>query len=226
MLVTTPHGSTVIRADPEPYRLITDLAKDNDMHDRHKPLIAQLRAALDAGVTEIDDLLRTLAGPGEVIGSADPTWRPRAAVGGAELDLSSRTAFNGDLWLARYCVTLERGVYLASCLGLKAFEAVLGTTLAKASTCSPARLAERMDEVHRDQTGSVWHDGRRYLKAVDGWTDWFARQIRPVVGPSPGSPVAVENRLITVRLRPRCAGRTSTAPSTPRSARPRSIVGR
>ena len=170
------------------------------MNEHHKPFIAQLRAAIEAGMVEIDDLLRTLAGPCGATGDADPAWRPKAAVGGAELDLSPRVAFGGDPWLTGYRGSPERGVYLASCSGLKAFEAVLGIPLAKAGTCWPGRLAQRMDEVRRDRTGSVWHDGQRYLKAADGWTDWFARQIRPVVGPSPGSPVVVEDRLLTVRL--------------------------
>lgn len=174
------------------------------MNNHHKPLIAQLRAAIDAGLVEIDDLVRILVGsPGATPGTAanaDPVWRPKAVVGGVELDLSPRGGFCTDPWLAGYRGTRERGIYVASCSGLKSLEAILGVGLAKASTCMPERLAERMDEVRRDRTGSVWNDGKRYLKAADGWTDWFARQIRPVVGPSPGSPVVVEDRLLTVRL--------------------------
>lgn len=170
------------------------------MNEHHKPLIAQLRAAIHAGMAEIDDLLRTLENPFEAAGDVDPVWRPKVAVGGAELDLSPRGAFSGDLWLTGYREGQERGIYIASCSGLKAIEAILGVPLAKASTCVPERSAERMDEVRRDRTGSVWHDGQRYMKAADGWTDWFARQIRPVVGPSPGSPVVVKDRLLTVRL--------------------------
>ena len=170
------------------------------MDDHHKPLVARLHAALDAGMVEIDDLLAALLGDGGSAKGADPAWRPIAAVGGAELDLSPRGGFESEFWLDRYRGDRERGIYLASCSGLKALEAILGTGLSKASTCAPGRLAERMDEVRRDRTGSVWHDGERHLRAADGWTDWFARQIRPVVGPSPGSPVVVEDRLLTMRL--------------------------
>ncbi len=170
------------------------------MNNHHKPILAQLRSAIDAGVVEIDDLLRALVDFHDPAGAIDPIWRPTASVGGTGLDLSPRAGFATDLWLAGYRGDRDRGVYLASCSGLKAFEAILGTGLAKASTCWPGRLAERMDEVRRDRTGSVWHDGQRYLKAADGWTDWFARQVRPLIGPSPGSPVVVEDRLLTVRL--------------------------
>ncbi len=170
------------------------------MYDHHKPLIAQLRTAIEAGIVELDDLLPALLGSRVSSDNAEPAWCPAVAVGGAALDLSARDRFVSQHWHDAYRQGRERGVYLASCSGLKALEAVLGTGLAKASTCSPGRLAERMDEVRRDRTGSVWHDGQRYLKAGDGWTDWFARQIRPVIGPSPGSPVVVEDRLLTVRL--------------------------
>lgn len=170
------------------------------MNKHHKPLIAQLRAAVDAGIVEIDDLLRTLAGSCGPTADVDPAWRPGTVVGGVGLDLSPRAGFVTDPWLAGYRGLEERGVYVASCSGLKVFEAAPGVGLSKAGTCWPGRLAERMDEVRRDRTGSVWHDGRRYFRAADGWTDWFVRQIRPVVGPSPGSPVVVEDRLLTVRL--------------------------
>ncbi len=171
------------------------------MNDENERLIADLRATVDDALAQIDALLAE-AGDAEPVqvelveGRASPS----VAVGGSDLDLAPRTGFLTGPWRDYYRPDQERGVYVACCSGLKRFEKLLGRDLAKPGTVGPDFLAQRLEQIRRDRTGSVFHDGERHLRSADGWTDWFARAIRPVIGPSPGSPVRVEDRLLTFRL--------------------------
>ncbi len=171
------------------------------MDHGHERLIADLRATVDDALAQIDALLAASdeAEPAHAE-LAEGRASPSVAVGGADLDLAPRTGFLTGPWRDAYRPDRERGVYVACCSALKRFEKRLDLGLGKPGTVDPAFLAERMEQIRRDRAGSLFHDGTRYFRSADGWTDWFARAMRPLVGPSPGSPVRVEDRLLTFRL--------------------------
>ncbi len=166
------------------------------MNDEHERLIADLRTTVDDALAQIDALLE---GAGDAR-SADRPANPLTAVGGPDLDLAPRTGFLDPRWPDGYRPARERGVYIASCSGLQRLGRSLGIDLAKPGLTDADSLALRLEQIRRDRTGACFHDGTRYLMSGDGWIDWFARQIRPIVGPSPGSPVRVEDRLLTFPL--------------------------
>lgn len=95
----------------------------------------------------------------------------------------------------------RRTIYVAGCHGVRDLARALGHPIYKVSCTSPSGVWRRMQELRNDSYGAAWHRDGEPVEDLNGWNGWFASQIstgyRP---PSPGAPVEVDARSITVTL--------------------------
>ena len=94
-----------------------------------------------------------------------------------------------------------REIYAGACEGLQRLGKRLKLPIYKVSTTSGGGVWTRARQLRIDHYGAVWHDGVQYVvDASGGWDSWFPSQLYPRMRPSAGSPVAVAERGILVRL--------------------------
>lgn len=95
----------------------------------------------------------------------------------------------------------RRTIYVAGCHGARDLAKPLGHPIYKVASTSPSGVWRRMQELRNDAYGSACFLGGVPMEDLTGWNSWFPSQIS--VGyrrPSPGAPVEVDARSITVTL--------------------------
>lgn len=127
---------------------------------------------------------------------------PWPRVGGEDLIVRPTNAFLSepfrDLWRDG---GERRTIYAAGCHGARDLARALVYPVYKISSTSPSGVWRRMQELRNDAYGSVWYRDGEPMEDLTGWSSWFPSQIS--VGyrrPSPGAPVEVDARSITVTL--------------------------
>lgn len=92
-----------------------------------------------------------------------------------------------------------RVAYVATCAGARRLAGQIQMPVAKISTCRAGRLTRRLHEQSDDAYGAGYMcHGEVVIEP--GWDSWDAVLLRPVVSPSPGSPVTVGPRSIQIAL--------------------------
>lgn len=129
-----------------------------------------------------------------------PTAWPH--VGGRDLQVQPTGLFTSAAFLDQWRDGGERrAIYAAGCLGARDLAIALGRTVYKVSTTSPDNLWRRMHEMRCDSYGAVWMENGEWVEDMAGWRNWFASQLKlNLRQPSPGAPVEVGLRTISVRL--------------------------
>lgn len=122
---------------------------------------------------------------------------PRA--GGHGFQRAKRELFQSAAFLERYRPGVERLIYVATCPGARRLAGEIQMPFAKISTCRAGRLPKRLDEQSNDAYGAGYMRGDE-LVIEPGWNSWDAVVLRPIEGPSPGSPVSVGARCILIVL--------------------------
>ncbi len=127
---------------------------------------------------------------------------PWPRVGGEDLIVKPTDAFLTEAFLDLWRDGDEqRTIYAAGCHGARDLARALVHPVYKISSTSPSGVWRRMQELRNDAYGSVWYQDGEPMEDLTGWCSWFPSQIS--VGyrrPSPGAPVEVDARSITVTL--------------------------
>jgi hypothetical protein len=120
-------------------------------------------------------------------------------VGGPAFVPAPRDLFISEAFKALYQPGLMRTLYVVGCPELKEIAQLIQAPILKCGSCDGDELVERLEELGLDHYAAGRQlDGE--LVFEEGWKDWDAMFLKPMRGPSPGSPVTVMNRSLLVRL--------------------------
>ncbi len=136
-----------------------------------------------------------------------PTRWPR--IGGVALAPLPATAFTDPAFVEPYRPGMLTAIYAAGCgfdhantgaTGLVGLARRLKAAVHKVSTTTQTDLRSRLRELNRDHYGALTTSADGYPASDLGFNTWMLQHILPVGGPLPGSPVAIGDRCLTVRL--------------------------
>lgn len=136
-----------------------------------------------------------------------PTQWPR--IGGVALAPLPATAFTDPAFVEAYTPCLLTAIYAAGCgfdhanigaTGLVGLARRLKAAVHKVSTTTQTDLRSRLRELNADRYGALTTSADGYPCSNLGFNTWMMQHILPVGRPLPGSPVAIGDRCLTVRL--------------------------
>ncbi len=130
-------------------------------------------------------------------------------VGGVALAPLPKDAFTDPAFTERYKPGMLTAVYAAGCgfdhastgaTGLVGVARRLLAAVHKISTTTQTDLRSRLRELNADHYGALTTSADGYPCSDLGFDTWMMQHILPVGRPLPGSPVAIGDRCLTVRL--------------------------
>lgn len=136
-----------------------------------------------------------------------PTQWPR--IGGVALAPLPATAFTDPAFVEAYMPGMLTAIYAAGCgfdhantgaTGLVGLARRLKAAVHKISTTTQTDLRSRLRELNRDHYGALTISADGHPCSDLGFNTWMMQHILPVGRPLPGSPVAIGDRCLTVRL--------------------------
>jgi hypothetical protein len=136
-----------------------------------------------------------------------PTQWPR--IGGVALAPLPATAFTDPAFVEAYMPGMLTAIYAAGCgfdhantgaTGLVGLARRLKAAVHKVSTTTQTDLRSRLRELNADRYGALTTSADGYPCSDLGFNTWMMQHILPVGRPLPGSPVAIGDRCLTVRL--------------------------
>lgn len=146
-------------------------------------------------------------GSGGAVSHWVETQWPR--VGGVALAPLPQDAFTDPAFTDRYEPGMLTAIYAAGCgfdhastgaTGLVGVARRLLAAVHKVSTTTQVDLRSRLRELNRDHYGALTTSADGYPCSDLGFNTWMMQHILPVGRPLPGSPVAIGDRCLTVRL--------------------------
>lgn len=167
----------------------------------------------DAGVAETNHsrrqpMSRLLPeGSGGAVDVWIPTQWPR--IGGVALAPLPQDAFTDTAFVNAYQPGMLTAIYAAGCgydhastgaTGLVGVARRLKAALHKVSTTTQADPRSRLRELDRDRYAALTTSVDGFPCSDLGFNTWMLQHILPTGGPLPGSPVAIGDRCLTVRL--------------------------
>ncbi len=130
-------------------------------------------------------------------------------VGGVALAPLPKDAFTDPAFTERYKPGMLTAIYAAGCgfdhastgaTGLVGVARRLLAAVHKISTTTQTDLRSRLRELNVDRYGALTTSADGYPCSNLGFDTWMMQHILPVGRPLPGSPVAIGDRCLTVRL--------------------------
>lgn len=146
-------------------------------------------------------------GSGGAVSHWVETQWPR--VGGVALAPLPQDAFTNPAFTDRYEPGMLAAIYAAGCgfdhartsaIGLVGVARRLLAAVHKVSTTTQVDLRSRLRELNQDHYGALTTSAEGYPCSNLGFDTWMMQHILPLGRPLPGSPVAIGDRCLTVRL--------------------------
>lgn len=146
-------------------------------------------------------------GSGGAVSHWVETQWPR--VGGVALVPLPQDAFTNPAFTDRYEPGMLTAIYAAGCgfdhastgsTGLVGVARRLLAAVHKVSTTTQTDLRSRLRELNRDHYGALTTSADGHPCSDLGYNTWMMQHILPVGRPLPGSPVAIGDRCLTLRL--------------------------
>jgi hypothetical protein len=177
----------------------------DQLRERVQTLTHELRAMANAFEMLCEELPALSTPPVDLTALSAKAGRPCPQadwprIGGKEELPSTAAILASRAFSEAFSSRYAREIYLGASTGLARLAGLLRLPLYKISTVSPGRLNERIYELRADQYGAEHHDDDSYVLDPGGYDDWFASHIYVTRDATPGSPVEIHPRALTVRL--------------------------